>query len=82
MYNAKGSAVSGIESVRVNSQLDERCERLSDVVGKPYFVLRAANGEVIGKSESYASAADMEIGIASVKAEGADAEIEDLTTVR
>jgi uncharacterized protein YegP (UPF0339 family) len=35
--------------------------------GKSYFVLKAKNGEIIGRSESYASTAATERGIQSVK---------------
>ena len=35
--------------------------------GKPYFVLKAANGEVIGTSEEYSSVGAMENGIAAVR---------------
>lgn len=79
MYTAKSSAENGIESVKTNSQLDERYERLSDANGKPYFVLKATNDQVIGKSQMYASPSEMEVGIASVKTEGVNAPVEDLT---
>ena len=47
--------------------------------GSPYFVLKAANGEIIGKSEMYSSVAAMEKGIASVVTNAAEAEIVDTT---
>jgi uncharacterized protein len=78
-YTAKTSAEKGIESVKVNAPLDERYQRKADVNGHPYFVLKAANDQVIGKSQMYASSADMEQGIASVKANGPNASVEDLT---
>jgi hypothetical protein len=40
-------------------------------------VLKAANGEIIGKSEMYSSDAAMENGIASVVKNAAEAEIVD-----
>ncbi len=79
MYSSKSNAENGIESVRVNSLIEERYERLTDVGGKPYFVIRAANDQVIGKSQMYASPVDMEAGIASVKTNGPSAPVEDLT---
>lgn len=45
----------------------------------PYFVLKAANGEVIGKSESYSSEAAAKNGIESVKKNAVSAKIEDQT---
>ena len=40
-------------------------------------MLKAANGEIIGKSEMYSSVAAMEKGIASVVKNAAEAEIVD-----
>jgi uncharacterized protein YegP (UPF0339 family) len=78
-YSAKSSAENGIDSVKVNAPMEERYERKSDVNGKPYFVLKAGNDQVIGKSQMYASLAEMEQGIASVKINGPDASVEDFT---
>ncbi len=75
-YTAKPAALTGIESVRTNGSLEERYERLEAKDGSPYFVLKAANGNVIGKSGMYASAAAMETGINSVKT-NCGAEIDD-----
>ena len=47
---------------------------------QPFFVLKAANGKIIGQSEMYSSAAAMEKGIASVKANAPTASVVDLTT--
>jgi uncharacterized protein YegP (UPF0339 family) len=47
--------------------------------GQPFFVLKAANGETIGRSEMYSSASAMENGIASVKRNAATATVDDLT---
>ncbi len=80
MYTAKTNAMNGIESVKTNASMDERYERKSDVGGKPFFVLKAANDQVIGKSQMYSGAADMESGIASVKTNAAVAAVEDLTS--
>jgi uncharacterized protein YegP (UPF0339 family) len=52
--------------VRKNSQNDTRFERKTAKDGSPYFVLKAANGEPIGKSEMYKTKSSMENGIASV----------------
>ena len=79
MYESKASAETGIASVKENASLDERYERKTGSDGKRYFVLRAANKEVIGKSEMYASHAAMEKGVASVKKNAANAAIDDIT---
>jgi uncharacterized protein len=79
MYEAKSGALSGIDSVKTNALSDDRYERKTSVNSQPYFVLKARNGEIIGKSEIYASDAAMENGIASVKTNAAVAEIADLS---
>lgn len=45
----------------------------------PYFVLKAGNGEIIGKSESYSSESACKNGIESVKKNAAAAQTEDQT---
>ena len=79
MYNDRAAAENGIASVKANAKLDERFERKQSKNGEPYFVLKAANGQVIGKSEMYASNSSMEKGIASVKKNGPGAATKDLT---
>ncbi|OIQ49506.1 hypothetical protein BerOc1_01431 [Pseudodesulfovibrio hydrargyri] len=69
-YAAKSGCDNGIASVQANSPLDERFERKVAKNGQPYFVLKAANHQVIGVSEMYSSKSAMETGIASVKANG------------
>ncbi len=76
-YSQKRSAEQGIASVKANASDDSRFERKTAKDGSPYFVLKAANGEIIGKSEMYSSVAAMEKGIASVVKNTADAEIVD-----
>lgn len=73
MYAAKSSAQGGIESVRKNASTDSRYERKTSTGGQQRFVLRAANGEALGKSESYSSTSLMENGIESVKKSAPDA---------
>jgi len=78
-YKAKASAENGIVSVKKNAPDDARYQRKTAKNGKPYFVLTATNGQVIGQSEMYETAAAMENGIASVKKNAPDAKVEDLT---
>ncbi len=80
MYEAKASALQGIESVRGNAQIDTRFERLSSAKDEPYFTLKASNGQVIGRSQMYSSVAAMENGIASVARNAPDATLIDLTS--
>jgi len=76
-YKAKASAEGGIDSVKTNSQDDSRFERKESKSGEPFFVLKAANGEVIGTSEMYSSNSAMENGIASVVTNAPAAETDD-----
>ena len=78
-YVAKSGCENGIASVKENAPLDERYERKTSTNDKPYFVLKAANGEPIGKSEIYESEASRENGIEAVKRVAPTAPIEDLT---
>ncbi len=78
-YESKAGATKGIESVRTNSQIDERFLRKTATNGSPYFVLTAANKETIGKSEMYSSSSAMENGIKSVAANAPKATVVDKT---
>lgn len=70
MYSSKSACMKGIESVRINCYNDHNYERKISAGNEHYFVLKAANGEIIGQSEMYESEAAMENGIASVKSNG------------
>lgn len=65
-YSDRKAAEKGIESVRKNAANDGRFERKTAKDGSSYFVLKAANGEPIGKSEMYKTVKSMENGITSV----------------
>lgn len=79
LYTTKGAAENGIASVRTNSPLDERYEKKTASNGKYHFNLKAANHQVIGSSQLYASEASRETGIASVKNNGTSQTVKDLT---
>lgn len=79
LYTTKSSAENGIASVQVNSLLNERYELKESINGKFYFNLRAANHQVIGTSQMYASSQSRETGIASVKNNGKSTTIKDNT---
>ena len=77
LYKAKGSAENGIASVQANCAIDAEYERKTSTNGKLYFNLKAANHQVIGTSQMYASESSREDGIASVKAYGSTKTIKD-----
>ena len=78
LYRTKAAAQTGIESVRQHAAADANFERKTSTAGEPYFVLKAANRQVIGTSEMYNAAASMDKGIASVQAHAPEAAISDL----
>lgn len=67
MYEAKASALNGIESVKKNAADDGRFDRLVAKNGSPYFSLKAGNGQIVGSSEMYSSASSRDNGIESCK---------------
>jgi hypothetical protein len=74
-YARRASALTGIASVQTNAALDQRYELAVAMDGRPYFNLKAANGQVIGTSQMYASDETRAVGIASVKANGATTDV-------
>jgi len=81
MYESRGSALSGIDSVRKNGVIETSFDRLIAKDGSPYFNLKAANGHIVGHSEMYSSVAARDIGIASVMKNAADAALDDQSAV-
>jgi len=79
LYKEKQTAIDGIESVKANASDDARYERKTAANGQPYFVLKAINGQTVGKSEMYSSAKAMEHGIDSVRRVAVSARITDNT---
>jgi uncharacterized protein len=77
-YNAKAGAQEGIAAVRTNAPIDARYERRQANPGEPYFVVKAADGEVLGRSELYSSVAAMENGMTAVQRAAPDAAVRDL----
>ena len=75
-YKVKPNCLKGIESVRKNSQVDERFDRTETENGFR-FNLKATNGQIIGTGQAYKSLAAMEKGILSVKTNAPDAAVED-----
>lgn len=78
-YTAKANAQSGIDSVKANASLADRYERKTSSSSQNYYILKAANGETLGTSEMYSSAAGMEKGLESVRTNASTAAVMDLT---
>ena len=78
-YTTKAACLNGVESVKKNSQVEARFDKLESKNGKFYFNLKATNGQIIGTSEMYESTASRDNGIASVTKNAPDATIDDQT---
>ncbi|PZR20059.1 MAG: hypothetical protein DI539_11935 [Flavobacterium psychrophilum] len=76
-YTTKSACENGIDSVKKNAPDDDRYDRKESSNGKPFFNLKAGNGQIIGSSEMYESVAARENGIESVKKNAPDASVED-----
>ena len=74
-YANKAGAKNGIASVQKNAGNDANFDRKESKDGKHYFSLLAANKQIIGNSQMYASKASMENGIASVGTNASKADI-------
>ena len=74
-YTTKSACLNGVESVKKNASAEERFEKLVAKNGKPYFNLKATNGQIIGQSQMYASERNRDNGIASVMKNAPAAEV-------
>ena len=86
-YPTMNACENGIESVKKNaaasiedqtrgeSQKHPKYELYKDKAGEFRFRLKAANGEIIGKSESYKAKASAKKGIASIAKNAPDAPV-------
>ena len=79
-YDNKRAATAGISAVKKNAVKEGAYERKSSSKKEPYFVIKATNAQVIGKSRMYANPASMDQGIKSVMKNAPDAPTLDLTT--
>lgn len=78
-YSSKEAALYGVDSVKKNSPDDAQYERKTATSAQPFFVLKARNHEVIGRSETYSSDSAREKGIDSVKKNGPVATLKDIS---
>jgi len=78
-YTTKQACENGIASVKSNAGNDARFEKKESKNGKPFFDLKAGNGQIIGSSELYETTASRDNGIESVKNNAPDASVEEAT---
>ncbi len=76
-YKSKRGCSNGIDCVKKNAKSKKQFEAKTARNGKSYFVLKAKNHQIVGKSEMYNSAKSMENGIASVGKHAPSAKIDD-----
>ena len=74
-YTTKSACLNGVDSVKKNAVDINRFEKKVAKNGKPYFNLKASNGQVVGASQMYSSEATLKNGIASVAKNAPDAPI-------
>ncbi len=80
-YRSKQGATNGIVSVKANAPHDFRYTIFTGSDNRYYFNLKAANGEIILRSQGYASHSGAVSGKESVKRNAPTAPVIDLTTV-
>jgi uncharacterized protein YegP (UPF0339 family) len=77
LYETKASAENGIASVQKHGGDDKNFELKTSASKQPYFVLKASNGQTIGKSEMYNTEAAAKNGIESVKKNSSSTKIKE-----
>ena len=76
-YKSSSGCENGIESVRTNSQDEDNFDHREAKDGRTYFVLKASNGQEVGRSQMYKTASGCKNGIASVAKNAPDAAVVD-----
>ena len=69
--------MNGIESVKKNCGNDARYEMKESSNGKFYFNLKSSNGQIVATSAMFASAADRDAVITTIKSQAPDASVDD-----
>ncbi|MBL8447786.1 MAG: YegP family protein [Zoogloeaceae bacterium] len=78
-YSAKTSATNGIESVRKNAPEAGRYDLKDASDGRPFFNLKASNGQVIGTSPMFKDATARDAAIAAMTSGASAAATDDQT---
>lgn len=65
-YDSKDAAENGIESMRTIASFSSRFNQMRTEDNHHYFLLMAANDQIMGKSKLYDSIEAMEVGIEEV----------------
>ena len=78
-YTTKAACMNGIESVKKNCKVEARFDKKVASNGKPFFNLKATNGQIVGSSQMYANEKNMLNGVASVQKNAPGAPVVDQT---
>lgn len=76
-YKSASGCENGVESVRTNSQDESKFETREAKDGRTYFIIKASNGQEIGRSQMYKSTSGCKNGQASVAKNAPDAKVVD-----
>ncbi|MFC3195006.1 YegP family protein [Marinicella sediminis] len=76
-YSSASGCENGIESVRTNAADESKFECREAKDGRTYFVLKASNGQEIGRSQMYKTNSGCKNGMASVAKNASDAAVVD-----
>ncbi len=77
-YKDKASCENGVASVQSNGRVERMYELKESADGRKFFVLRSANGQIIGQSQMYKSESGLKNGVISVGNNVANARVRDL----
>ena len=77
-YETRDECLAGIELLRKYAPDIDRYEFIKSLNLKHYFIVKDADGKIIGSSEMYESSSGRDLGIRLVKVNAPDAVIEDL----
>ena len=69
-YVTEQGCLNDINSCKAHSGDEKNYESFNGTNGQYYFRLKASNGQIIGKSEGYATAANRDAGKENCKREG------------
>ncbi len=78
-YTTKAACVKGLESVKSNANDEGHFEKKEAKDGRYYFVVKAANQQVIGNSQMYTTESARDNGIKSVMDNAPSAAVVDET---
>lgn len=79
LHDTREAAIAAIALVRASASRDALFERRTGANDEPYFVLKSAAGDILGRSEMYSSRRAMEGGINSVVRNAPGALLQDMT---